>query len=85
MLPELAEAHATGTIATIYAEIREVSGVPYVSSLQRYLATLPGVLEWAWAALRPAIVNWRTTEADIDLFVDVVRELAARAAAEAGV
>jgi glutamate/tyrosine decarboxylase-like PLP-dependent enzyme len=32
------------------------------------------------AALRPAIVNWRTTEADIDLFVDVVRELAARVA-----
>jgi glutamate/tyrosine decarboxylase-like PLP-dependent enzyme len=29
-------------------------------------------------ALRPAIVNWRTTESDIDLFVDVVRELAAR-------
>jgi hypothetical protein len=29
-------------------------------------------------ALRPAIVNWRTSEADIDLFVDVVRELAAR-------
>ena len=30
------------------------------------------------AALRPAIVNWRTTEADVDLFVDVVRELGAR-------
>jgi glutamate/tyrosine decarboxylase-like PLP-dependent enzyme len=30
-------------------------------------------------ALRPAIVNWRTTEADVDLFVDVVRELAASA------
>jgi hypothetical protein len=27
-------------------------------------------------ALRPAIVNWRTTESDIDLFVEVVRELA---------
>ena len=26
-------------------------------------------------ALRPAIVNWRTTRADIDLLVDVVREL----------
>jgi glutamate/tyrosine decarboxylase-like PLP-dependent enzyme len=26
-------------------------------------------------AFRPAIVNWRTREADIDLFVDVVREL----------
>jgi glutamate/tyrosine decarboxylase-like PLP-dependent enzyme len=31
-------------------------------------------------ALRPAIVNWRTTDADIDLFVDVVRELTARLA-----
>lgn len=26
-------------------------------------------------ALRPAISNWRTSEADLDLFVDVVREL----------
>jgi glutamate/tyrosine decarboxylase-like PLP-dependent enzyme len=30
-------------------------------------------------ALRPAIVNWRTTRADIDLLVDVVRELTAAA------
>jgi glutamate/tyrosine decarboxylase-like PLP-dependent enzyme len=29
-------------------------------------------------ALRPAIVNWRTTEADVDLLVDVVRELLGR-------
>jgi glutamate/tyrosine decarboxylase-like PLP-dependent enzyme len=29
-------------------------------------------------ALRPAIVNWRTTEADIDGFVDVLRELLAQ-------
>jgi glutamate/tyrosine decarboxylase-like PLP-dependent enzyme len=27
------------------------------------------------AALRPAIVNWRTTEDDVDLLVDVVREM----------
>jgi hypothetical protein len=31
--------------------------VPYVSSLQRYLATLPGVLEWGWDALRPALAS----------------------------
>jgi glutamate/tyrosine decarboxylase-like PLP-dependent enzyme len=31
-------------------------------------------------ALRPAISNWRTTAADLDLFVAVVRELGARAA-----
>ena len=29
-------------------------------------------------ALRPAIVNWRTREADVDLLVDVVRELGQR-------
>lgn len=29
-------------------------------------------------AFRPAIVNWRTTEADIDLIVEVVRELGAK-------
>ena len=29
-------------------------------------------------AFRPAIVNWRTRETDIDLFVTVVRELGAR-------
>ncbi|MFI7542010.1 pyridoxal phosphate-dependent decarboxylase family protein [Actinoplanes sp. NPDC049599] len=34
-------------------------------------------------ALRPAVVNWRTTQADIDLFVDVVRELAGRTRAVA--
>jgi glutamate/tyrosine decarboxylase-like PLP-dependent enzyme len=34
------------------------------------------------AALRPAISNWRTTAADLDLFVEVVRELGAKAAAQ---
>ena len=32
------------------------------------------------AALRPAISNWRTTADDLDLLVEVVRELGARAA-----
>lgn len=30
-------------------------------------------------AFRPAIVNWRTTQADVDLITDVIRELGARA------
>ncbi len=30
------------------------------------------------AAFRPAITNWRTTEADVDLIVPVVREIGAR-------
>ncbi len=57
LLPELHENQATGRIAEIYAEIRLFSGVAYVSSLQRYLATLPGVLDWAWTALRPAMAS----------------------------
>ncbi|HET8652443.1 MAG TPA: pyridoxal-dependent decarboxylase [Gaiellaceae bacterium] len=36
------------------------------------------------AAFRPAIVNWRTTERDVDLLVDVLLELGARRAAGAG-
>ena len=36
-------------------------------------------------AFRPAIVNWRTTESDIDLLVDVVRELGLRIGAAATV
>lgn len=63
MLAELSEMSATGRIAEIYDEIRRFSGVPYVSSLQRYLATLPGVLEWAWDALRPAMVSGAIPEA----------------------
>jgi hypothetical protein len=63
LLAELPEESATGRIAEIYDEIRRFSGVPYVSSLQRYLATLPGVLEWAWDALRPAMVSGAVPEA----------------------
>jgi len=62
MLPELLEHQATGQIAVIYDEIRRFSGVPYVSSLQRYLATMPGVLEWAWDIVRPALASGAVQE-----------------------
>ena len=54
MLPELAEGEAHGEIAAIYSELRTLCGVPYVSSMQRHLATRPGWLEWAWRAVAPA-------------------------------
>lgn len=57
MLAELKEIEATGEIAAIYGEIRHFSGVPYVSSLQRHLATRPGWLPWAWTALRPVFAS----------------------------
>lgn len=38
-----------------------------------------GTTRWQGrVAFRPAIVNWRTTEADVDLLIDVVRELGAK-------
>ena len=57
MLAELREADATGEIAGIYDQIRRLWAVPYVSSLQRHLATRPGWLEWTWAALGPAFTS----------------------------
>lgn len=57
MLAELNEQDATGEIAQIYAEIRETCAVPYVSTLQRHMATLPRWLEWTWAAARPAFLD----------------------------
>lgn len=71
LLPELPEAQATGRTAAIYGEIRRFSGVPYVSSLQRYLATLPGVLDWAWAAVRPGMASGAIPETGWRLARDI--------------
>ena len=87
LLAELPEDQATGRIAEIYDEIRRFSGVPYVSSLQRYLATMPGVLEWAWDAVRPAMVSGAIPEMGWELArsVRVTPAGAIPAAALAGV
>jgi hypothetical protein len=43
-----------------------------------------GTTEYAGkVAFRPAIVNWRTTEKDVDLIVEAVRELGAQLLATA--
>ncbi len=51
-LAELREAAAPPDVASIYAALRAASGVPVVNLIWRHLATLPGVLPWAWAATR---------------------------------
>jgi len=63
MLAELTEDEASGQIAEIYGEIRRLWAVPYVSSLQRHLATKPGWLEWTWGALGPAFLSGRAQTA----------------------
>jgi hypothetical protein len=56
-MAEILESQATGDLARIYDEIRTYSAVPYVSSLQRHVATKPNCLEYAWAACRPAFLD----------------------------
>ncbi|WP_149538755.1 hypothetical protein [Siccirubricoccus phaeus] len=55
VLPELREAEAPPDIAALYAALKRASGVPLVNLIHRHLATLPGVLPWAWAAIRPPL------------------------------
>ena len=52
-MPTLPESEATGPAAALYADIREVLGVPVVNLIWRRLAFFPGALEWTWAAVRP--------------------------------
>lgn len=54
---EVSEAEAAGETAAVYGEIRRTCAVPYVSSLFRHLAAYPGLLPWAWRALRPALLS----------------------------
>jgi hypothetical protein len=63
MAGEISEAEAKGEIAAIFAELRTLWGVPYVSAIHRYLAARPGFLEWAWDAVAPAFRNGRGQEA----------------------
>ena len=56
-MAELPEIEVAGELARIYEEIRVYCGVPYVSSLQRHVATMPGCLEYAWAVCRPAFLD----------------------------
>lgn len=56
-VPAVAEAAATGRIADLFADIRQVLGVDVVNLVWRHLATIEGALEWAWPTLRPLYVD----------------------------
>ncbi len=62
-LPELAERDAPAEIATIYADIRRLSGVPMVALIWRHLATRPGVLPQIWGSLAPLMATGNVQEA----------------------
>jgi hypothetical protein len=52
-VPSILESDATGEVAEIYADIRQVLGTSIVNLIWRNLATVPGALEWTWIAAKP--------------------------------
>ena len=50
---EISESEATGIVAQVYRDIREVQGLAIVNLIWRRLAVRPEALEWAWSAARP--------------------------------
>lgn len=71
MLAELSEAQARGEIADIFAEVRRLFAVPYVSAIYRHLATTPGLLEWAWGSVAPVFRDGSAQEASWRLAADL--------------
>jgi hypothetical protein len=52
-VPSILESDATGRVAEIYADIRQVLGTSIVNLIWRNLATIPGALEWTWITAKP--------------------------------
>ena len=52
-IPALREDAATGENAAVFADLRATLGVPFVNLIWRHLATMPGMLEWTWALVKP--------------------------------
>ena len=61
-LPEIPENEATGSIATVYDEIRRTIGIPLVNLVYRHLAVSPGRLESIWTALKPNLLHPQTAQ-----------------------
>src|SRR5260370_11334280 len=51
-VPSILESEATGKVAEIYADIRQVLGTSIVNLIWRNLATIPDGLGWTWSAAR---------------------------------
>ena len=64
---EIAEAEAQGEIAELYTDIRRRMGIGMVNLIYRRMAARPGVLPWAWAALRPLFTGGGVAEAAAEL------------------
>jgi hypothetical protein len=58
----LFESDATGRIAEIFAEIRDMMRLPLITSIWRILASVDGGLESTWAAVKPLYLSAQPDE-----------------------
>jgi len=72
--PEVPEPDATGETARIYDALRAAAGIPVVNLIWRHFAALPGMLPWAWEAVRPAAGSVLLAEGTARLEAAALRE-----------
>lgn len=87
VLSELAEIDAPPEIASIYTELRELSGTPMVALIWRHLATVPDALPKVWTVLQPLFAAglvqeaaWRSANAAVQAPAASVTQATLRAA-----
>lgn len=78
-LAEIPEAAATGAVAALYDRLRAAQGMPLINLIWRHMATLPGVLDWAVAAVEPVLRSAALAEARARVGAAAVREFGALA------
>jgi len=64
---EVAETNASPPVRAVFGEIKKLSGVPIIALIYRHIATMPGVLEWAWEMLEPVMATGQLQIAAWDL------------------
>ncbi len=62
-MQEIGEADASGALAAIYGEVRDLWCTPYVSAVHRVMAAQPGLLAWSWQGVAPAFRDGRAQTA----------------------
>ena len=77
-LAQIPEAEASAGVKEIYDDMRRVMCVPLVNLIYRHMATMPGVLPWAWSLIRPLVLTG-TVQDGVDRMVAALDVPALRA------
>lgn len=54
---EIPESEATGTVRELYDDMKATMNIGMINLVYRRMATVEGLLEWVWEAVRPALAS----------------------------